>query len=61
MLNKFTLSFLILASVTLTACAVDGGSIRTKDGHVEVYSDHDRYDYPSRKHCPPGHAKKGWC
>lgn len=49
----FVLSLLVLP---LTACKTTAegeyGKVTVEDG--------DRYD-GHYKHCPPGHAKKGWC
>lgn len=49
----FLLALLVLP---LSACKTT-----VQDGDKRVtYEDRDRYD-GGYKHCPPGHAKKGWC
>ena len=47
----FILSLLILP---LTACKT---TAENEHGRISI-EDGDRGDY---RHCPPGHAKKGWC
>ena len=68
--------FTLLAAATLlSACVVEPegrARVYSDSVAVEVDSYPDRYygyhDYPvyyrtrhSYYHCPPGHAKKGWC
>lgn len=51
-----TLTILALAVVMvagLSACQV---TARDKDTSISVNNNPDGYN-----HCPPGHAKKGWC
>lgn len=49
---------LFAATLTLSGCLV---SAQDGDRRV-VVSDGDRGDYyGGPAHCPPGHAKKGWC
>jgi hypothetical protein len=59
MLHLFKLALIVVAAMSLmSACAVKtkteievpGVSIKTEPAHSHGY-----------KHCPPGHAKKGWC
>jgi hypothetical protein len=59
MLHVFKLALTVVVAATLvSACAVrskteievPGVSVKTEP----AYS-------PGYKHCPPGHAKKGWC
>lgn len=66
---KATIATAVLA-LSLSACTgrVDehGARYRTDEIRVERYNHYDHYDgYPydkkGRYHCPPGHAKKGWC
>ncbi len=42
--------------LALTACKT---TVEGDDGRIVV--DGDRYDGGYGNHCPPGHAKKGWC
>jgi hypothetical protein len=51
-------SFLILSlSLFLQACST---RIDTPHGDATIRVDGDRH-HSSPPHCPPGHAKKGWC
>ena len=53
-----TLTILTLAVVMvagLSACQV---TARDKDTSISVNNNPDGYH---GNHCPPGHAKKGWC
>lgn len=52
----------LLCVLTLSACGnthirTPGGSIRTGGYEIEIDGDH----HQKNRHCPPGHAKKGWC
>ena len=51
------LIMLFAATLALSGCFV---SAQDGDRRV-VVSDGDRGDYYGGSHCPPGHAKKGWC
>lgn len=46
----------LLTLGSLTACNV---SARDGNNSISVSDDDDRYH--GENHCPPGHAKKGWC
>lgn len=64
MVKKLSYAVIIISGAILAACTAD--SARVKAGGVEAEYDNGHYhDYPSYKHsyghCPPGHAKKGWC
>lgn len=53
----FLMALLMSLTVALSACKT------TADKRNDRYSidlDGDRYD-GNYRHCPPGHAKKGWC
>ena len=68
---KRTLLLLVGVIFVLSACTVKGPEVEVRppevivDPPVQVETDsHARPDsHPHRhpKHCPPGHAKKGWC
>lgn len=61
MKTLLTLTLLISSVVALSACQA---TARDKDGYVNVGTQ-DGYYKRGRDdgyyHCPPGHAKKGWC
>ncbi len=48
-----------LTCLMLGACSLHANPGRTKvsTGGVTIETD----GYPNGRHCPPGHAKKGWC
>ena len=50
-----TLAILVMSAAALSACQV---SARDRDTSVSVSNNGDAYH---GTHCPPGHAKKGWC
>lgn len=59
MLRALKLALTVVVAMTLmSACAVrskteievPGVNVKTEPAHV-----------PGYRHCPPGHAKKGWC
>ena len=57
----FTLMLLIISVTSLSACNV---SARDKDTSVSVSTNDGYYrngNVDGYRHCPPGHAKKGWC
>ena len=54
----------ILFVLTLLTVPLMLSSCRTTAEHRGsrvIVDDGDRYDYGRGNHCPPGHAKKGWC
>lgn len=52
------LFILSLMALPLSACRT---TVQDRDTRV-IVDDGDRYDYErGPRHCPPGHAKKGWC
>jgi len=64
-------NLLLLVSVVfvLSACTVKGPEVEVRppevivDPPVTVETDDDSHPHrhPGPRHCPPGHAKKGWC
>jgi len=51
----------IVAMPTLSACQA---SARGEEGYISVGTNDGRYKSgrdDGYYHCPPGHAKKGWC
>jgi hypothetical protein len=54
----FMMMLLTVSAASLSACQT---SADLKNDRYSVDLDeNDRYD-GNYKHCPPGHAKKGWC
>jgi hypothetical protein len=53
----FMMMLLTLSAVSLSACKT---SADVRNDRYSVDLGDDRYD-GNYKHCPPGHAKKGWC
>lgn len=53
------LTILLLSVVALGSLTACQATARNEDGYVSVGTNDGPYDYP--RHCPPGHAKKGWC
>ncbi|MDX1431482.1 MAG: hypothetical protein R3286_03435 [Gammaproteobacteria bacterium] len=50
----------LAAALLLTACSVRGPRVEVDPGGVEIKP--VTVQTPgSASHCPPGHAKKGWC
>ncbi|EMC2593447.1 hypothetical protein QK383_25490 [Pseudomonas aeruginosa] len=53
-----------LFGLLLAAFLVSGCSVRVPGAYVELDPFDDGYygyDRGGPPHCPPGHAKKGWC
>jgi hypothetical protein len=48
----------VISAGSLTAC---NATARDRDGSYISVGDDDRYHGGGYNHCPPGHAKKGWC
>lgn len=49
----------ILALGVLTIGGLSACNVTARDGNTSVsVSDNNEDSY---RHCPPGHAKKGWC
>jgi hypothetical protein len=63
MLSKLLL--LVSMLWLLTACAVKGPDVVVTPPEVEIDPGVKVHTYPDAppgpRHCPPGHAKKGWC
>lgn len=63
------LLFLVSVIFLMTACTVKGPEVGVRppevilDPPVKVETDTHTYPqtHPGPRHCPPGHAKKGWC
>ncbi len=64
-----TLTLCLMLSASLTACdkhgnipgiSVDGDGYRIDVDGDHGHKSHGKYKH-KKKHCPPGHAKKGWC
>jgi hypothetical protein len=53
----------------LSACTIKGPEVEVRppevivDPPVQVETDDHSHSHrhPGPRHCPPGHAKKGWC
>jgi hypothetical protein len=66
---KRNLLLLLGVVFVLSACTVKGPEVEVRPPEVIVDSpvkvETDDYSPPHRhpgpRHCPPGHAKKGWC
>ena len=61
LLNLFLLSFV---SISLIACQSIDRPHRVKvegDGYSVEVKDQGYHQGGYPRHCPPGHAKKGWC
>lgn len=59
-MTKIQFAF-IVSLLCLVGC---GGYIETPHGRGGVHIDDDYHNENHgrpQKHCPPGHAKKGWC
>lgn len=54
-----TLTILMLGVVALGGLSACQVTARDKDTSISVNNNEDGYHHP--RHCPPGHAKKGWC
>lgn len=48
------ITLMALSFGALTACNV---TARGEDGYISAGTNDGQYP----RHCPPGHAKKGWC
>jgi hypothetical protein len=63
MLSKLLLLVSLLG--VLSACAVKGPDVVVTPPEVEIgpgVTTHPSSNAPpGPRHCPPGHAKKGWC
>lgn len=51
---------LTLCLVTVAGLSACKTTADTRNDRYSIDLDGDRYD-GGYKHCPPGHAKKGWC
>jgi predicted small lipoprotein YifL len=62
-------TLLLLAGLlsVLSACTLKGPEVAVKppeivvDRPVNVHTHSSPQTHPQPRHCPPGHAKKGWC
>ena len=60
MIKKFLI--ILMVSLSLSACGngtqlkIPGATIKSDAFEIKVDGDGQH-----RRHCPPGHAKKGWC
>ena len=59
------LLFLICMTGILSACTVKGPEVEVRPPGVDMNPGVEmrtyHYSHPGPRHCPPGHAKKGWC
>jgi hypothetical protein len=55
----FLVALLATSTFALSACKTTADT-RNDRYSIDLSNDRDRYD-GGYKHCPPGHAKKGWC
>jgi len=66
---KRRLLLLVGVVLVLSACTVKGPEVEVRppevivDPPVKVETDDHSHSHrhPGSRHCPPGHAKKGWC
>ena len=62
---KRKLLYLVCLTGILSACTVRGPEVEVRPPEVDIKPGVEAHDYhhshPRSRHCPPGHAKKGWC
>jgi hypothetical protein len=62
---KYKRLLLLCLIAILSACTVRGPEVAVRPPGVEVKPAAEvrryYYSHPPARHCPPGHAKKGWC
>jgi hypothetical protein len=61
---RYKLLILVSLLWVLSACAVKGPDVVVTPPEVEIdpgVKVHNPNVPPGPRHCPPGHAKKGWC
>ncbi|MBB1489217.1 hypothetical protein [Oceanospirillum sediminis] len=58
LLLTLTLSSLLLSGCQLTRVQ---GQVDDIDVDIKKTQEQGNETQPKTKHCPPGHAKKGWC
>ncbi len=58
------LTILLLSAISLGALSACNVTARDKDGYISAGTNDGHYRSgrdDGYYHCPPGHAKKGWC
>ncbi len=50
----------LIIMLLISGCTISGAKVKVKVPFVEIESIGIEVE-GSRYHCPPGHAKKGWC
>ena len=58
MKNIFILILLLISTVSLSACKTVAD---TRNDQYSIETNDNTRNSGTYRHCPPGHAKKGWC